>query len=104
MPTMTPDHPDYMHPDAPDLPKQVTLHRADAYPTQQKQTVIVLPDEQEGHTTAHRQGPDVHHALKAGLVPEGYMLVSPRTGQKLDPDDHLYSHVSHGDTVEVVKA
>ena len=101
---MISDDPNFMHPDAPDMPKHITLHRADAYPTQQKQSAIVLPDEQEGHTTAHRQGPKVRHALRGALIPDGYALVNPKTGEKLDADDDLYEHVSHGDTVEVVKA
>ncbi len=99
-----PDHPDYMHPDAPELPKRITLHRADAFATQQNQTVVVHPEEALGHSTAHKPGPLARHAMKVGLVPDGYRLVSPKSGQKLYPSDCLYDHVKEGDTVEVVKA
>jgi sulfur carrier protein ThiS len=96
--------PNYMHPDAPDLPKRITLHRADAFATAQNQTVIINPDREEGHSSAPKPGPMVHHALKAAYVPAGYVLVSPMNGEVLDPEDHLYSHVNDGDVVEVVKA
>lgn len=96
--------PDHIAPDAPATPKHIILHRADANPPHQKQSVWVHPEELSGHTTAQKPGDTVRHAIATGMIPAGYTLVNPKTGEKMDMDDDLYAVVKHQQQVEVVKA
>lgn len=84
------ESPDYMNPDAEQLPKTVTLHRKNQPVHTSLQTVTVQPTDK------------VRQILAKTLFPEA-SLVSPESGYKIDPSDFLYRHVKHGGTVEVAE-
>lgn len=105
-PDTTIDHvlePEVMHPRAPMTPKHVVLHREDAAPYAQNQSVVVHAGEVYGHSTADKPGDTVAHALRTGRAPAGYTIKHPKSGQPMDPDDDLYPVVSDGDKLELVK-
>lgn len=85
-------------------PKHITLHRADAAPASQNQSVVVHADPQSGISAAPLPGNTVADALKVAYVPEGHTILHPETGEKMWLSDDLYEEVNHGDTVQVVKS